>query len=321
MKAIPRRHRLSLEELQAEYVLPARPVIITGVLDDWPAMKRWRPPSELGKRGGKALAPLISMPKSRFRRYWRPTDTEGPTLLSAVDTPFDECIERVFSPDGCAYIHHFPLLSAAPQLAEDFSHPFPGLDRSDTPVTFWIGSSGSLSSLHFDLGHNFLCMVTGKKRLFIFSREQSHRLYPCFDEKHSELSPAEGVDEGRYPSFARAEFNEVTLEAGEVLFLPHLWWHQVITDESSVMLTWFWHTEEMLHDVARLGECKAVLDLKDFQRALSLIGAFQTEAYRNMLYAATVRLSRAAGDMDSCRRAHGHLSDLRHSQALAELLS
>jgi hypothetical protein len=311
---------LTPEELQAEYVQPARPVIVTGAFDDWPAMTRWRPPSAFGKRGGRVLAPLITLPRSRFRHYWRPTDKEGPTLLPAVDTPFDECIDRIFAPDGCAYIHHFPLLSEAPQLAEDFRHPYPGLDQSDTPVTFWIGSGGSLSSLHFDLGHNFLCMVLGKKRLRIFSREQSYHLYPCFDEKHSELSPVEGVDVERYPLFARAEGTEVCLEEGELLFLPHLWWHQVITDESSVMLTWFWHTQEMLHDVARLGECKAALDRQDFAHALALVGHFVTEAYRNMLYAATVRLAGAAGDLDACRRAYGHLSDLRHSRVLADLV-
>ncbi len=39
--SIEQRHRLSRDELLREYYTTGRPVIITGMMDDWPAMKKW----------------------------------------------------------------------------------------------------------------------------------------------------------------------------------------------------------------------------------------------------------------------------------------
>ena len=38
---IGRRHRLSRDEFLREYYSTNRPVIITGMMDDWPAMRKW----------------------------------------------------------------------------------------------------------------------------------------------------------------------------------------------------------------------------------------------------------------------------------------
>ena len=38
---IDRRHKLSRDEFLREYYATNRPVIITGMMDDWPAMRKW----------------------------------------------------------------------------------------------------------------------------------------------------------------------------------------------------------------------------------------------------------------------------------------
>src|SRR4051812_46607256 len=38
---VERRHRLSRGEFLADYYSTNRPVILTGMMDDWPAMKKW----------------------------------------------------------------------------------------------------------------------------------------------------------------------------------------------------------------------------------------------------------------------------------------
>ena len=38
---IERRHKLSRDEFLREYYSTNRPVIITGMMDDWPAMRKW----------------------------------------------------------------------------------------------------------------------------------------------------------------------------------------------------------------------------------------------------------------------------------------
>jgi hypothetical protein len=182
MQRIDRRHQLSAAALQAEYITPARPVVVTGVVDQWPAFKSWWPPRALAERGGSAPVPLITLPDGPFRYYRHSSQATTPSvLLPHEPTPFSECIERIFSSRGCYYLHQFPLLEAIPALAEDFWHPYPEVDESREPVVFWIGSRGSISRLPFDLGHNCLCVVNGRKRFLIYDRYQSHRLYPSPD--------------------------------------------------------------------------------------------------------------------------------------------
>jgi hypothetical protein len=321
MQSIDRRHQLTAAELDEEYVKPALPVVVTGIVDQWPAFRAWWPPKALGERGGSALVPLITLSEGPYRYYRQSSQSDAPSvLLPAVPTPFSECIERIFSSQGCYYLHQVPLLDAMPQLEQDFSHPYPELDESGDPVVFWIGSRGSISRLHFDLGHNFLCVLSGKKRFLIYSRQQGHRLYPSADGKHSDLSAAEPVDPDRFPLFARAEPIELWLEPGELLFLPSLWWHQVITEESSVMLTWFWHTREMLRDRARLGTCKAALDAANYDLALAMIEKFETSAYRNVLHAATVRLALQSGATGAAEQARARLADPSYVEALRDLV-
>ena len=38
---IERRHKLSRQEFLRDYYTTNRPVIITGMMDDWPAMRKW----------------------------------------------------------------------------------------------------------------------------------------------------------------------------------------------------------------------------------------------------------------------------------------
>lgn len=38
---IERRHRISRDEFLVEYYCANRPVVITGMMDDWPAMRKW----------------------------------------------------------------------------------------------------------------------------------------------------------------------------------------------------------------------------------------------------------------------------------------
>ena len=40
---IERRHHLSYEEFASQYLYPLKPVIVTDVLQKWPAMTRWTP--------------------------------------------------------------------------------------------------------------------------------------------------------------------------------------------------------------------------------------------------------------------------------------
>src|SRR5262249_18318673 len=94
------------------------------------------------------------------------------------------------------------------------------------------------TSPHHDLTNNFIAQIRGRKRLRILPASEVGRLY---NETHvfSDLPDLEGpIDGKRYPRLAGARVAELVLEAGDILFMPLAWWHQVKALDFSVTLTY-----------------------------------------------------------------------------------
>ncbi|MEY4544338.1 MAG: hypothetical protein RL685_533 [Pseudomonadota bacterium] len=310
MESVERRKNLSTAELEDEYVAKGRPVVLTDLVDGWPAITRWSPPSELGRLAGELMAPLITLPPGNS--YYGSVDP--------VETPFATCLERIFGGGGGRhYISQIPLLELAPQLASDFAFPFPDLDAVHEPVFFWIGTGGCVSNVHFDFAHNFACQISGRKRFRLYPPEQSHRLYPSLTSKFSPVSTLGDTSLDEYPLFARAKLIEVTLDPGSLLFLPSFWWHQVITDVPGVMISRFWNTASMLRDRDRLDACAMAILQRDFELALESVAQCETESYRDVLYAAAAREALAAPAASLARQALSRISNRRFVDEMAEL--
>ena len=104
----------------------------------------------------------------------------------------------------------------------------------------WMNLQSAISTLHYDASHNLLMLVEGTKEIKIIAPCHTAKLHPvpASDENpnHSTLSPVK-VDE------IMKELNEyaytITLNAGDVLFIPQGWWHQVHSSPCSMALN-FW---------------------------------------------------------------------------------
>lgn len=310
MESVERRRNLSTAELEAEYVSKGKPVVLTDLVERWPAVTRWTPASELARLAGELMAPLITLPPGNS--YYG--------SVEPVDTPFATCLERIFSAGGGRhYISQIPLLELAPQLASDFEFPFPDLDAIHEPVFFWIGTGGCVSNVHFDFAHNFACQISGRKRFRLYPPEQSHRLYPSMTSKFSPVSTLGDTSLAEYPLFARARVMEVTLEPGSLLYLPSFWWHQVITDAPGVMISRFWNTPAMLRDRERLDGCAEAILLRDFELALERVAQMETDSYRDVLYAAAAREALAAPAASLALSALSRIGNRRFADEMAEL--
>ncbi|XP_035161132.1 tRNA wybutosine-synthesizing protein 5 isoform X4 [Callithrix jacchus] len=85
---------------------------------------------------------------------------------------------------------------------------------------------------------NFLIQVTGKKRVVLFSPRDAQYLY--LKGTKSEVLNIDNPDLAKYPLFSKARRYECSLEAGDVLFIPALWFHNVISEEFGVGVNIFW---------------------------------------------------------------------------------
>ena len=101
--------------------------------------------------------------------------------------------------------------------------------------TLWVGTVGAHTALHRDTySYNLVAQLVGCKRWTLYPPGDDAHLYPTrlpYEEStvFSEArAPPPLCDAARYPRMMCATPVEVTLEPGDVLFVPKHWWHHVI---------------------------------------------------------------------------------------------
>ncbi len=132
-----------------------------------------------------------------------------------------------------------------------YSHYFSRLGLDGIPGTLfekfpqgylWLGGSGSKSSLHKDAPHNLTLQLYGAKQWTVFSRDNSQFLNYPLNNDELEWSPYKLGKFETCPSAEKAVPITVTLNPGDLLFLPRLWSHCVENLTNSIMVNYFFKT-------------------------------------------------------------------------------
>ncbi|XP_072542231.1 HSPB1-associated protein 1 homolog [Salminus brasiliensis] len=130
--------------------------------------------------------------------------------------------------------------------------------RDGRESTLWIGTSGANTPCHLDTyGYNLVFQIQGRKRWYLFSPEDVECLYPTRIpyEESSVFSQVSVIkpDLCRFPAFRRARAHIVTLQPGQVLFVPRHWWHYVESVDPVTVSVNSWIDMEIDNE-ARVGE-------------------------------------------------------------------
>lgn len=114
----------------------------------------------------------------------------------------------------------------------------------------WIGNRITVAP-HYDLKENLACCVAGARRFTLFPPEQIANLYAGPFELTPAGTPVSMVDCSdpdldRYPRFSEAwaAAQQVTLNPGDVLYIPYCWWHGVESLGPLNVLINYWWSEE-----------------------------------------------------------------------------
>lgn len=112
-------------------------------------------------------------------------------------------------------------------------------------VNFWMSASESKSSTHYDPYHNLLCVVVGQKQVTLWPPCTTPFLYPY--PVYGEASNHSSVDFVKpdnklHPLVSHAsKFAEVVmLQAGDALFIPEGWYHQVNSESLTIAVNLWW---------------------------------------------------------------------------------
>ena len=174
-----------------------------------------------------------------------PATQEGPEQLQ--DSTQQSALILYLQQQNSNLTEHFP------ELLEDVEASIPwaaeALGVEPEAVNLWVGSSASLSSFHKDHYENLYTVIVGQKKFTLlppaeglcrlqlqefpvaqWRPDTSGRLHLKLVEplQHVQWSPVvHGLEPCALDNDGLPAPLTVTLEAGDTLYLPSMWWHQV----------------------------------------------------------------------------------------------
>ncbi|KAF4370190.1 hypothetical protein F8388_007331 [Cannabis sativa] len=171
-----------------------------------------------------------------------------------------DSVDGCLTNDGVAqqiYLAQVPILHVESEdkvqletLREDINTPVFLKEKVLASVNLWMNSAQARSSTHYDPHHNLLCLVSGCKRVLLWPPSASPMLYPMpiFGESsnHSLLA-VENPDLLVYPrAKCLMEYSQkIILHAGDALFIPEGWFHQVDSDDLTIAVNFWWPSNIM----------------------------------------------------------------------------
>ncbi|XP_019304128.2 HSPB1-associated protein 1 isoform X2 [Panthera pardus] len=264
-----------------------QPAIFCNMAVDWPA-QHWT---------AEHLSEVLHGKQIRFRMGMKRTDTapQFETTCGYVEATLEEfltwnCDRSPLSGPFRDYDHSkfwaYADYKYFVSLFDDKTDIFEGVIWSDfgfpgrngRESTLWIGSMGAHTPCHLDsYGCNLVFQVQGRKRWHLFPPEDTPFLYPTRIpyEESSVFSKINVVnpDLKRFPRFCKARRHMVTLNPGQVLFVPRHWWHYVESiDPVTVSInSWIELVEETSHEVNCRYLNRAVSALFDYYRTSKVV--------------------------------------------------
>ena len=214
----------SKQEFKEKYLTQEKPFVITGLIDDWDALKEWN----------------LDFFKEKCADVEIKANLYDPRLT--YDTDIKTIIERMQKGDKEAYIQEWwfnfdcPFLDKYYSIPNIFSDDLSFKTFRNYSTFMFVGSENSSSYLHQDSLHTNIwsAQIQGKKKWYFFGRE-------AIMEETSDGLP--NVD--KFINDPKSEIMHVTLNPGEVVYFPSNWWHRTKLLDTSISVHGLYITKDI----------------------------------------------------------------------------
>ena len=285
MKAIMELPAVDAAIFRAEILPAGQPVVMRGLLRDWPAVRAGRASATdmaayLRGMDVGALAETMYGPPAIGGHFFYREDLLGLNFerrpARIADTLEQLLAARADPAPPAIYLGSAPLQQAFPEFLRQNILP-PLLDAEVVP-RIWIGNRVIVQT-HFDISDNIAGVIHGRRRFTLFPPEQLPNMYVgpldfTLAGQPVSLVKLDNPDLGKYPRFsgALAEARSADLEPGDAIYIPYMWWHHVESRDSfNVLVNYWWNDarpwtgsplEALVHSIL------SVRDLSPEKRAL-----------------------------------------------------
>ena len=238
-----RRLEVSSAEFYSEFFFTNRPVILQGLMREWPAVEKWRPEYFKSRYGEVVVEVMVGRDGDRDYELNHANHYAEVKLSHFIDL-----ITRTESANDCYLVarNHVLDLPGMETLRADFDCPvgFLDPDTGENPfVRLWLGPAGTLTQLHCDDCNILFGQITGRKQVRLIPPYFYQSLYNVAE--YCSAVDLDDIDLTKFPAMRDVPVLEAVLEPGEFLFIPIGWWHWVKALELSSSLTFtnFYHDQ------------------------------------------------------------------------------
>src|SRR5262245_40442022 len=232
--SLPGVRALPIEEFHSGHVAEARPVVLQGLVADWPATRGW---SFQYLQSAFAAAAV-----NTARVEGGVVAMDDRTGLIYQEARLGEFIAALRTGAGDRYL--MSRVEDLPDALQGDVPPPPYIAAAPwLSAKLWISAGGTVSYMHRDMADNLHAQVVGRKRFTLVAPRHSAGLYPktILDSIpngcHADI---ERPDFGRFPKLRAIETAVAVLEPGDAIYIPRRWWHHVRTLEPSISVNFWW---------------------------------------------------------------------------------
>jgi Cupin-like domain len=293
-------------------LLGEAPLLVSGVAAPWACCRDWDLASLTRRLGDLDVAPFVTGAASRNTVLKQVNATRPMKFSQALAHLFG--VERIV--EGSLYLRIGTASAGFDDLARDFAVPDVGAEYEPGATGVWFSQTGNVTPGHHDWWHSFLIQVRGSKRYTLVHPLDAVSLQSGWrDSERYDLSPAPEFGLSDNPGWLGEVHYTGVLSAGEILYIPPFWVHEVetLTDGNISIPMRFKTTQSVASDLHQLSQNGLLRDVTNTptRDAGAIIDVLRRNRKEFLAREETfVRALGAVRDIDAA----GLLADLRRGE-------
>ncbi|XP_072284068.1 bifunctional peptidase and (3S)-lysyl hydroxylase JMJD7 [Pyxicephalus adspersus] len=256
-------------QFHRDWLTPNRPCVIRNAFNHWPALHKWTFDYLRTHVGSKSVSVAVTpngYADAVFENKFVMPEERSMKLADCLDI-----IEKKVSSPGVYYIQKqcSNLTEEFPELIGDVESHIPwmseALGKHPDAVNFWLGESSAVTSLHKDPYENLYCVISGEKHFILHPptdrpfipyelyKQATYQVnedgsFKVVEQESADMVPWIPIDPldpdlGTYPAYSQTQPLHVTVKAGEMLYLPSLWFHHVRQSHGCIAVNYWYDME------------------------------------------------------------------------------